>query len=338
MAPYPDYPLPEDEEARLRALERILLLETPSDPHLDRIVRLASTTLGMPIGLISLVDQNRQWFLSRTGIDACETPREMAFCAHAIITDEVMVIPDASEDGRFNTNPLVIGEPNIRFYAGAPVKSADGQNLGTLCLIDQQTHGFSDEQREVLKMFAEQVSREIEFRQVQSHCAVTGLWKREAFLGLSEKEFQRAIRTGNRLHLLYFDHRPPPAERLGGGSESAEQGIRGLAAGWQTLCGPADLLGRMADRMFALLLVNTSTVRAMDIARSLCAEANQFNQSRTGHCEAGEVHVGVTAQESTDLSIADMLVRAENALYLTMDEDADQIMRVQDTENGKVRS
>ena len=102
----------------------------------------------------------------------------MAFCAHAITADEVMVIPDARGDERFSTNPLVTAEPNIRFYAGAPLRSAEGQNLGTLCVIDQQPHGFSEEQKAVLRMYAEQVSREIEIRQAQAHCA--GHWSVES--------------------------------------------------------------------------------------------------------------------------------------------------------------
>jgi GAF domain-containing protein len=123
----------------------------------------------MPIALISLVDRNRQWFFSKTGIEVCETPREMAFCAHAITDDEVMVITDASEDERFNSNPLVVGDPNIRFYAGAPLKSMDGQNLGTLCVIDQQPHDSSSAQMDVLMMYSELVTREIEIRQIQAH-------------------------------------------------------------------------------------------------------------------------------------------------------------------------
>jgi GGDEF domain-containing protein len=330
MAPYPDYPLPEDEEARLRALERTFLLDSPCDPHLDRITSLARTTLGMPIALISLVDRKRQWFLSKQGVDVRETPREMAFCAHAITADEVMVIPDARGDERFSTNPLVTAEPNIRFYAGAPLRSAEGQNLGTLCVIDQRPHGFSEEQKAVLRMYAEQVSREIEIRQAQAHCAVTGLWNRVAFLSLSEKEFQRSKRIGSRLHLLMFDHQSPPPERMAGGGISAEQGIRELAAEWQITCAPVDLMGRVADQVFALLLLEGSPGQAMEIARSLCAVEERIHGARTFARDIGRMRVGLTAQMPEDLSIADMVVRAENALYLTTDESAEPIIQLPD--------
>jgi GGDEF domain-containing protein len=328
MAPYPDYPLPEDEEARLRALERTLLLDSPSDPHLDRITSLARTTLGMPVALISLVDRKRQWFLSKQGVDVCETPREMAFCAHAITADEVMVIPDARGDERFSTNPLVTAEPRIRFYAGAPLRSAEGQNLGTLCVIDQHPHGFSEEQKAVLRMYSEQVSREIEIRQALAHCAVTGLWNREAFLSLSDKEFQRSKRIGSRLHLLMFEPPVPPPVRMAGGGIPAGRGIRELAAEWQNACDPADLMGRVADQVFALLLVETSTAGAMEMARSLCAMEERSQRQRSFSREIGGMRVGLTAQAPEDLSIADMVVRAENALYLTTEEGAEPIIQL----------
>ena len=135
---YPDYPVPHDELQRLRDLERQGVLDHPGDEHFDRLVGLTATVLEAPIALISLVDRDRQWFLAHHGLDARQTPRSMAFCAHAIAGDETLVVADASEDQRFNTNPLVTGEPRIRFYAGAPLQSRDGHNLGTLCVIDRQ--------------------------------------------------------------------------------------------------------------------------------------------------------------------------------------------------------
>ncbi len=332
MTPYPDYPIPGDEEERLRALERTLLLDTPSDQHLDRITHLARTTLGMPIALISLVDSQRQWFLSKEGLEVSETPREMAFCAHAINGDEVMVIPDAQQDERFSTNPLVAGDPNIRFYAGAPLKSLNGQNLGTICLIDRQPHSFSEEQQDVLKAYSELVTREIEIRQIQAHCPVTGLWTRGAFLDLSQKEFQRARRTGGQVHLLCFEHSPSAADRLERRASSDDQEIRELADGWSGLCGPDDLLGRLGDRSFALLLVSISLEGAMDVARSICAHSNHIHERQTfsgrGGSETGGIRLGLTAQASGDLSIADMLVRAENAHYIATEEDDDSIIQV----------
>ncbi|QPN56252.1 GAF domain-containing protein [Synechococcus sp. CBW1107] len=192
MTPFPDYPTPADEEERLRSLERTLLLDTESDADLDRITTLASETLDTPIALISLVDRERQWFLSRVGLEASQTPRSMAFCAHAITQCSTLVVPDALDDPRFNTNPLVVSEPKIRFYAGAQLRPQDGQALGTLCVIDRAPRQFSPRQLHWLQLFSEQVSREIELRQRLARCPITGFFRRSAFEMLCQKEFERA--------------------------------------------------------------------------------------------------------------------------------------------------
>jgi len=128
--------MPDNEQERLALLHALLLLDTPPEQRLDKIVEFASTEFEVPICLISLVDANRQWFKARVGLAVCETSRDISFCAHALGSDQVLVIPDALLDPRFHDNPLVTGEPHIRFYAGAPLVLRDGLAIGTLCLID----------------------------------------------------------------------------------------------------------------------------------------------------------------------------------------------------------
>jgi len=148
-------PVPSDEVQRLAALDALGMLDTPPEPAFDRITRIASELFHVPIALVSLVDKDRQWFKSCVGLDVRETPRQMAFCAHAIMRDDVLVVPDARADERFATNPLVAGPPHIRFYAGAPLITRDGFRLGTLCIIDTRPRPvMSPSHKQLLKDFA----------------------------------------------------------------------------------------------------------------------------------------------------------------------------------------
>lgn len=158
-------PLPENEVERLRALRAYGVLDTAPEEAFDRITRLASRLLKTPIALVSLVDENRQWFKSRHGIDATETPRDMAFCAHAILDDKPLVVRNALADDRFRANPLVEAAPNIRFYAGAPLIDSKGFKLGTLCAIDMIEHkDVSEDDLAVLSDLAALVIDELELR------------------------------------------------------------------------------------------------------------------------------------------------------------------------------
>ncbi|MEJ6007819.1 PAS domain-containing protein [Paucibacter sp. AS339] len=154
-----------NEAASLAALHGLDVLDSPPEPAFDALVRVASLVCGVPISLISLIDAERQWFKANIGLPGVtETPRELAFCAHAVLGDELFDVPDASLDPRFADNPLVTGGPDIRFYAGAPICLSDGIRVGTLCVIDRQPHHLNDTQREVLRQLAASAAQALEGR------------------------------------------------------------------------------------------------------------------------------------------------------------------------------
>lgn len=158
------YPLPANEAQRMERLRLYKVLDTPPESAFDSITRLAAAVLDVPIALISLIDEKRQWFKSRVGLGATETPREMAFCAHAIMKPDVFVVPDATKNDLFNRNPLVLDDPHIRFYAGAPLTTEDGLRLGTVCVIDRQPREITAKQEELLKDLSKLVVDELELR------------------------------------------------------------------------------------------------------------------------------------------------------------------------------
>ena len=157
-------PLPINEQARLEALLRTQLLDSPPEPAFDDLVRLASEICGTPTALITLVDSHRQWFKAKVGIEGSETSRDVSFCAHAIHQPDVFTVHDAAQDDRFADNPLVSGAPHIRFYAGMPIYNRDQIPLGTLCVIDRSPRDLTPAQNDALKILSRQVTAQIELR------------------------------------------------------------------------------------------------------------------------------------------------------------------------------
>lgn len=157
-------PLPANEQERLKALRKYDILDTEPETAFNGMVHLASYICQTPFAAISLVDEHRQWFKAITGIDATETPRDVAFCAHAILQDGIMIVPDAREDKRFFDNPLVTSGPNLRYYAGVPLITSQGDHLGTLCVLDSVPRELKPEQLEAIKVLADNIMAHLDLR------------------------------------------------------------------------------------------------------------------------------------------------------------------------------
>jgi len=159
--------VPDNEADRLSALRGCYILDTLPEEEFDHLTALAAYICETPIALISLVDESRQWFKSKVGLDVSETPRDVAFCAHAILEEEIMVVEDAREDSRFSDNELVTADPNIRFYAGAPISTPEGFQLGTLCVIDREPRTLQPSQLRALSQLRAQADALFTLRYTQ---------------------------------------------------------------------------------------------------------------------------------------------------------------------------
>ena len=194
-----------DEAVRLTTLPSLDILDSLGEERFDRLTRMAKHMFRVPIALVSLVDENRQWFKSCIGLEVSETSRDISFCGHAILGDEVFVIPDTLKDDRFADNPLVLEDPHIRFYAGCPIRVANGSRIGTLCIIDREPRDFCAEDEELLKDLAAMVEQELTAVQLATLDEMTNLTNRKGFMGVANKILSLCVRNQIPATLAFID-------------------------------------------------------------------------------------------------------------------------------------
>ncbi|WP_313031627.1 sensor domain-containing phosphodiesterase [Massilia alkalitolerans] len=276
--------IPLDEAQRLAALHATRLLGSAPEETFDRITRTAARLLGVPIALVSLIDKDRQWFKSRTGLDACETPREISFCGHAILSDEPLVVPDAAQDARFVDNPLVTGDMHLRFYAGVQLYSVDRKKIGTLCVIDSKPRQLGPGELDALRDLARMVEQLVYHRQLAmaaqslserlqdcppapggspasgelawlvAHDLLTGLPNRQAMLRAIQGSIAgwRTDGTPALVACINVDRFKRFNETLG--HRAGDEILVGLATSLQALLREGDMLARAGSDEFLLLL------------------------------------------------------------------------------------
>jgi len=257
---------PPDEKARLAALRSLALLDTDPEERFDRVTRLAQRLFDVPIALVSIVDEDRQWFKSHQGLETTETPREVSFCGHAILGDDIMHVPDATLDERFSDNPLVTSDPNIRFYAGCPIADPTGAKLGTLCIIDRHARDLSDADAASLQDLAEMVEREIAALHLATVDELTGLSNVRGFELLGSKLLDVYRRQPGGVSLLYLDLDGFKAINDRFGHDEGDAALREFSDILEHTFRTSDIVARLGGDEFAVLLSGTQSVE-ISIAR-----------------------------------------------------------------------
>ena len=310
------FPRPFDDEQRLDALNSYDVLDTPAEPAFDRITGLASRIFGVPIALVSLIDRDRQWFKSCVGLDASETPREVAFCSHAILCDAVMVVPDTHSDPRFEFNPLVVGPPHIRFYAGAPLVTDEGFRLGTLCVIDTCPRSMmtADEQA-TLRDLAALVVNEFECRRIRQ---ADNDHEAAAWLKIARQSAERANAAKSEFLAMIGHELRTPLNVIIGFSSMLGQEIRG-PLGHPDYADYANIIRESGEHLSGL--INT----ILDFAKAergevLVEETTLDLAEETAHClrimSETARHAGITVNSA--MLTGRTMIRADRRHVLQM--------------------
>lgn len=248
---------PSNEAERARALQRLNILDTQAEERFDRLTRIAMRMFDVPIALVSLVDSNRQWFKSCLGLPVTETPRDISFCGHAILGDEIFIINDASQDPRFADNPLVTGAPNIRFYAGRPIRTLRGFKIGTLCLIDSKPRTFSDKDIQDLDDLAVMVENELAAIEMATMDELTQLSNRRGFVMLSEKYLNFFSRHQIFATLLFLDLNDFKCINDNYGHDEGDRALQTFGKALKQVGRNSDIFARLGGDEFVVLLANT---------------------------------------------------------------------------------
>ncbi len=305
--------IPVDEEERIAALLGTELLDSSDEERFDRYTRLVRKLFDIPIVLVSLVDRERQWFKSRQGLEARETPRNISFCGHAILREEIFIVEDATKDERFHDNPLVTGEPNIRFYAGYPLATSSGHRLGTLCMIDRKPRRLDNDDIATLTDIGEMVAGEIGALWMANVDETTGLSNRRAFNEVSARLLALCRRNGHAASLALVDMDDFKMINDNFGHSAGDQALCIFADALKEVFRESDFCARLGGDEFAVLLTGTDTEQARQAF------------SRLRHILAGEnsslpyeikFSFGVVEwRPGGDETLGTLLEKADNLMY-----------------------
>ena len=303
------------EHQRLKALESLKIMDTPAEQRFDRITRLAKRMFDVPIALITLLDEERQWFKSKFGLDASETPREQAFCNYTIEQEKSFIVNDATIDVRFNDNPLVLNAPFIRFYAGFPFRAPSGERLGALCLIDHKPRYISERDSRLLGELALMVEEEIATNQLLCEDHLTGLLNRRGFEFRANHILQMCRNQDCEASLIYFDLDNFKQINDGHGHQAGDNALLQFSTLLNSTFRDSDLIGRIGGDEFVVLMVNQNDTDQTAILQRLSNTVDSYNQSIHSDIRL-HYSFGITTTKSlSDYDLQQLYTLADEAMY-----------------------
>lgn len=306
-----------DDDARVAALRRLDVLDTAIEEPFEKIVTLVRTVLAVPMATVTLVDRDRQWFKAKRGIDRTETPRAVSFCTHTIAQREPMIIEDARSDPRFANSPLVVGPPFVRSYAGIPLRTPEGYNVGALCAMDSRLRRFSPADIAILSNFANIVCDELELRLIAQVDHLTGALTRRGFMEQAEREIARAARYGRHSALVMLDVDYFKSVNDTHGHVVGDQVLQQIARIAEVTLRPSDVFGRLGGEEFALLLPETNSTEARKVAerlrQAIADYAMPLPGGKTTHVTAS---FGIAAWSANLASPTAWIEQADAMLYV----------------------
>lgn len=306
---------PTDEASRIETLRALNILDTSAEERFDRLTRLAKRLFGVPIALVSLVDEDRQWFKSCQGLGVSETSRDISFCGHAILGDDIFLISDAALDNRFHDNPLVTNEPYIRFYAGCPLTVATGSKLGTLCIIDREPREFSEDDLALLRDLARMAEQELAAVQLATMDELTMLSNRRGFEALSLHALGLCRRLEKPASLLFFDLDLFKQINDRFGHAEGDRALANFAQLLKQTFRESDVLGRLGGDEFAVLLTNANREDLNNTLHRLRQTVDQHNhEARRGYDIVYSVGA-VQFDAARHADIAELMAEADALMY-----------------------
>lgn len=296
-------------------MKTLQILDTSHEERFDRVTRMAKRMFGVEISLVSLVDEDRQWFKSKQGLEASETPRDISFCGHAINEDGLFIVPNAVEDTRFSDNPLVTNAPNIRFYAGYPLKLRQGINLGTLCLIDSKPKHLNEDDKQLLNDLGAMIEQEIRSVQLATLDELTLISNRRGFLTLADHSQKFCRRKKIPMSMILFDLNKFKPINDNFGHHEGDFALKQFAEVMRGVFRESDVIGRLGGDEFVAMLTDTSNEQVAIILNRFQTEMDTMNKV-IDKPYLVEYSAGVASfSYDTEQSLEEMIAQADAAMY-----------------------